>query len=143
MAYVPFSTLDDDALRALQANTDSGSQMRAISLELATRAFKAGFDIDEESKKALLEVPSGASRWLVTKLFKRAVWEALQGNARDLYVTCDPAPKGKVEACREARRALLEEALGSMHKTRVQPRVKKLCAAGKGAASFHIAFSPE
>ena len=141
MTYVPFSTLDDDALRSLQANTESGSQMRAIGLELESRAFKASFEKDPENRSAALVMPKSIGQRSASRLIKRAVWEALRdGDTLSLLVHCDPAPKGKVNATKEARIGLTESVIGTMHKDRVQARIRKVHAGAKNASCIVVEF---
>lgn len=111
MAYVNFAQLDDAALRSLQAaEGTSGSQARAISLELQTRAFNARFEPSQGTVDgvgtSILNV-HGLSQAQVAALVQRALWATHKAGCKELLVNASPAGD----------------------KTKAQRKSKALCAA--------------
>ena len=100
MAYFDFSQMDDDALRSLQAaEGTTGSQARAIALELQTRAFNARFEPAQGVPSAgtvdgvgtsILNVQD-LSQAQVAALVQRALWATHKAGCKELLVNASPA----------------------------------------------------
>lgn len=121
MAYVPFSQLDDAALReivngGLNGAGVSGSQMNAAALELRSRAFKARFQITEvNDDDSTAHAPSSCQRaWLdarkasqkeVAQLLPLAAHAAKKAGLSGFEVFVGSFSKARTKAEREARDA--------------------------------------
>lgn len=115
MAYIPFSQLDDAALREIVNGAGvSGSQMNAASLELRSRAFKARFQITEVNEDDSTAAQCCQRAWLdarkasqkeVAQLLPLAAHAAKKAGLSGFEVFVGSFSKARTKAEREARDA--------------------------------------